>query len=135
MKRRPVIVMFLLIACVIAAWIFMRHRTDKAQRAQREQVYEARVAYYSKLLPPGMAREAVDDYLRNHGILYRSRTIGSLTDDLIGIAREPSPVMYCSWLDVSVQIEYIPTSDKSSEPQPDDRIRDVKLDRQLQDCM
>ena len=135
MKRRSIVVTFLLLAFVITAWIFVRHRSDNAQRAQREHIYEARLAYYSKLLPPGMTREAVDNYLHNHGVLYRSRTIGPLTDDLIGIAREPSLVMYCSWLDVSVQIEYLSASDGSSEPQPEDRIRNVKLDRQLQNCL
>ena len=135
MKRRSMILTFVLVVFVIIAWISIRHRNENARLAQREHAYEAKVAYYSAVLTPGMAREAVDDYLHSRDIVYRSRTIGPVTDDLIGIAREPSPVFYCSWLDVSVQIEYTSASDKASEPQANDRIRDVKLDRQLQDCM
>ena len=83
------ILTFVLAALVIIAWISIHHRNENARRAQREQTYETKVAYYSAILTPGMTREAVDEYLHHHGIVYRSRTIGPLTDDLIGIAREP----------------------------------------------
>jgi hypothetical protein len=135
MKRHSTIVTFLLIVTVVALFTFMRRRRDGARREQRERAYEMAVASYAKDLGPGMTRETAHDYLRNHGTPYRSRTIGPATDDLIQIAREPSPRWYCSWLDVSVQIESIPASGETSEPQPDDPIRDIKLDRWLQDCL
>jgi hypothetical protein len=102
MKRRSTIVTCLLIVTAIALFIFMRLRRDGARREQRERTYETAVASYAKDLRPGMTRETTHDYLRNHGTPYRSRTIGAATDDLIQIAREPSPRWYCSWLDVSV---------------------------------
>ena len=91
------------------------------------------LATYAGELRPGMTREAAHQYLINHDVAYITRRIGADSDDLIRLAREPSPKWYCRWLDVSVAVSYIGMN--GPDPNPDDRIKEVKLDRWLQDCM
>jgi hypothetical protein len=101
------------------------------RRKRRDEAHERVVAQFARDIKPGMDRVQVESLLRDRGISYSWRG-GAANDDLVPLGEDPSPVWYCSAVRVSVAISYSPLE---SNPRPSDIVKQVKLDRWMQDCM
>lgn len=121
------------------------HRAVKRQAAaDREANYQRELVSYKDALKPGVSRKEVEQYLKDRGAQYSwiwgMQNNATTSNDILKIGQEKSPHWYCSWEDVDIAFEFEATGTPSDPLHhaaglPNDRLKDIILWRQLQNCL
>jgi hypothetical protein len=117
---------------LVAATFIAYAAFDESVRRQREDnIIAWRMASLRSVLHPGMARGEVEEVLRQHSL---STTLWNMsgTESYVLLERFPSGVWYCSYLDVSAQLQFT-LSGVSVSAQ--DKMTSITEHRQLEQCL
>ena len=93
--RRRLLVLVILVAVAISAWLIY----SKVTQARREAAYRVVLAPFQRDLSPGMARSEVEKYLDSRGVKYTWVFLGgrSAKTDLVEIGEEPGGFACEAW--------------------------------------
>jgi hypothetical protein len=84
-----------------------------------------------------MRRFEAESLLRDRSLEVRDRSYGDNTEAIVPLGREPSRHWYCSWEQVQALIDFDPVHPRliGSANDPNDKVKAVRLDHWLQDCL
>ena len=145
--RRKIVVSIVVLMLLIAVWHVRQVNAARAaekDRAKREAVYAMTAEEWKAIIKPGMLRSDAEAALRNRSLDFVNRSGSGTYDDLVPLAREPSPQWYCSDEQVQVLLEFSPATAKPDqyptaptdyEARSNDRVKSVTLDHWLEDCL
>lgn len=115
-----------------AVWVVRGHAA-----AQRQAVYEARLASLNRDFLPGMSRSEVESKLQAKRLSFsqgRSNHGSYPYADEILLGNEPAP-WYCSFDNVYLSFAFDGREQPASQKDPADRLETLTLVHLLEDCL
>jgi len=133
---------FLALPLALATYFGISSYVDQRKIAAKERkTYDEEIAFYKGFLKPGMTRAEVEQELRQRSIPVSERLDRPAAVDLVLLERFGSPKFYCSFEDASLRLEFDPAGNAATyegnhlNGNPDDRLRGMRVYRQLMDCL
>ncbi|WP_263366896.1 hypothetical protein [Edaphobacter bradus] len=137
MRRRTKIILAVpLVLISLLAVGALDYSVDQRRiKAEEKAIYSAQLPLYSSFLKPGMQRIDVEHELRSRSISFRPNyEYGQYPkDEFILLKRIGSPVWYCSYEDITLQLEFN-SSFNPAHPE-DDPLTGISEYRVLIDCL
>jgi hypothetical protein len=129
--RKTIVGLALIIALIVTTY----HCRQMYQSSVRAARYQTVLKTYKEQIKPGMARQEVNDILRNKKIVPSHEPYGGPPlDDFIYIGRERD-LWYCSWENVDIQLKYTASTSNVTVPALSDILSSIALSRWPHDCM
>ncbi len=129
----------MLVVLAILGFAANRIREERAQSA-RDKSYERIRDSYMNDLKPGITREAVEKYFKEHGVTFRQldpgRPNATNYDDMVLIAKEEAPFV-CKEQNVYVDVQFS-SADPISAPfkvNELDNLTSISIKRMYEGCL
>lgn len=117
-----------IVVTALAAFFVHRART----RAEAEARYQATLGDYRSNLKLGMSRTEVEHQLDARGVKFNQVGVGgrSSTSDLIKIAEENAPSLFCDERNVYVALEFMPLKPRDElTAHATDALSEIRISR------